>query len=482
MADDDEQLGRRRFLGVSAAAVAGLALGCGDGTGEGEDGAVPGLDAGARDAGGADGGADGGEGEDGGRDAGPPEPVVPPESTPEVDAFGLGVASGDVTADAAILWARYDGAMPLAAVVFRLDAAGGYAEQLPRLPASPAEGGFVHVEVRGLTPGARYRYAFFEMDGDARVARSPIGAFRAAIAPSAMEPLVIGAVSCTSNGRDKPTLERAGEREDLDVFLMLGDTTYNDGSSSVAQYRAKWAESLASAGWRSVRRATSVLATWDDHEVDNNFDPERDDVTDALSVMFENLPLRRDASAPDRLYKRVRWGLTAEVFVLDCRGERRRSMNEYLSRAQLDWLKAGLADSPCVFKIIANSVPIGDFPFPSESDRWEGFPAQREEILRYVDEAPIDGVIWVSGDFHFASFGRVGANDRALGWNQREVLAGPGAQTGNPAQLLLRAPQYEWSSMTNNYTTLELDPARRRARVAWHDRDASVLQTSEIVF
>ncbi|MCA9604517.1 MAG: alkaline phosphatase D family protein [Myxococcales bacterium] len=476
---DDERMGRRAFLGTTVAGAAGLAIGCGDGT-------MPMTDAGpdARDAAMArDGGAppeDGGPTEDGGTDAGAPEPVVPPEDTPEGTTFGLGVASGDVTSEAAILWTRYDGAMPLAAVVWALDASGGYAAQLPRLDVTPADGGFAHVEVTGLTPGARYRYAFFELDGEARVARSPIGAFRAAVGPTSMETLTIGAVSCTNNGRSKEVLERAGERDDLDVFLLLGDTTYNDGASSLADYRDKWAESLESAGWRAVRRVTSVYATWDDHEVDNNFDPERDDTTIARQTFFESLPLRRDATDPDRIWKRFRWGLTAEIFVLDCRGERLPSMDQYLSRAQMDWLKTGLAESPCVFKIVMSSVPIGDFPFPSENDRWEGYPGQREEILRYVDETPIDGLIWVSGDFHFASIGRVGANDRALGWNQREILAGPGAQTGNPASLLCRPPQFDWASTTNNYTTLELDPTRRRARVQWIDRDASVIQSAEI--
>ena len=73
-----------------------------------------------------------------------------------------------------------------------------------------------------------------------------------------------------------------------------------------------------------------------------------------------------NAAAPDRIWRSFRWGHSAEVFVLDCRGERRpstRSVNPtresvYISRAQMDWLKAGLRASPAVFKFIVNSVPI----------------------------------------------------------------------------------------------------------------------------
>ncbi|MCB9598320.1 MAG: hypothetical protein H6719_36740 [Sandaracinaceae bacterium] len=89
-------------------------------------------------------------------------------------------------------------------------------------------------------------------------------------------------------------------------------------------------------------------------------------------------------------------------------------------------------------------------------------------------------MLWVSGDFHFASIGRVGPNASALGGTQTEILVGPGAQTGNPGYLLCRPPQFDWASTTNNYTTLELEPMRRRARVEWHDRDGSVVRSAEV--
>jgi len=481
MSEDEKQITRRRFLASTTVATVGLAAGCGGG---GTDADAGRADAGGETDGGAsDGGvADAGAQDAGAEDAGAPEPVVPPEDTDEASTFGLGVSSGDVLPTAAILWTRYDGSMPLRAVAWEVDASGTYLRQLPSMDVTPADGGYVHVEVTGLNPAARHRYAFFEMDGETRVGRSPIGRFRAALAETSMEPLIIAGVSCTSNGRAKSTLERAGAREDLDLLLMTGDATYNDGAASVGEYRDKWDESMASAGWRAVRQGTSVLATWDDHEVDNNFNPESDDTTNARQTFFEHLPLRRDGSEPDRIWKRMRWGLTAEIFVLDCRGERQPSTrgdaDVYISRAQMDWLKNGLRDSPCVFKLIVNSVPIGDMPFPAENDRWEGYPTQREEILRFIDDEPITGVLWVAGDFHFASIGRVSGS--GFGSTQTEILVGPGAQTGNPASFLLRGPQFDWSSMTNNYTTMELDPARSLIRVQWVDDDASVIQSSEI--
>ena len=173
--DEHEKTGRRRFITTTTVAAAGLAIGCGGESGEDAGGR---RDAGRRDAGRVDASAE----EDAGtNDAGVPEPIVPPEDTPEVAQFGLGVSSGDATSAAVILQTRYDGTMPLAAVVWEVDAAGTYILQHPRRDVTPADGGFVHAEVSGLRAGARHRYAFFEMDGETRVGRSTVGRFRSAI-------------------------------------------------------------------------------------------------------------------------------------------------------------------------------------------------------------------------------------------------------------------------------------------------------------
>jgi alkaline phosphatase D len=362
---------------------------------------------------------------------------------------------------------------------------GGYGPRVFDMTVAAAPGGYVHVDVPGLTAGRRYRYAFFETMDGAPVARSAIGRFRAAIAADTEETVLIGACSCTYNPFRPQTLEHAGTREDLDLFLLLGDTSYNDGSDSVDEYRDKWEESLGREGYLAVRAATSVLATWDDHEVDNNWNPETFDMAQAArarQTFFESLPLRRDATTPDRIWKRIRWGRTVEVFVLDCRGERVPStrmgpMATYMSRAQLDWLKAGLMESSAVFKVIANSVPIGDFPaLFGAGDRWEGYPAQRTEILDFIDDMGIEGVLWVSGDFHLGSIGNVGGMG-APGANQLEVLAGPGAQLPNPLSFALGAPMWDFATEQNNYVTLGLDPATRELTVTFHRPDGGVLTT-----
>ena len=407
-----------------------------------------------------------------------------PDSTPEaaLASFPLGVASGDATSFSSVVWTRDAGGSSLVAAVWQVD--GATHTRVLLAPVAPVDG-FVHVDVTALTPGAIHRYAFFEQVGAALVSRSPIGRFRTAPAPDALVPLSFGAVSCTANGRSMSTLERAGGRTDLDLFCLLGDTTYNDGAASRADFRGRWAENLGTLGYRRLRQSTGLVTTWDDHEVTNNWNPETTSstlVSTATASFFEHLPIRRSPEAPNRVYRKFRWGSTAEFFVLDSRSERRPSTRngsgaQYLSRAQMDWLKQGLAASPAVFKVVLNSVPITNFPGLFDfvaNDRWEGYPAARNEILGWVDSRAIAGVLWVAGDFHLASTGRVspsGAGSRAI-----EVLAGPGAQVANPLGVtLIGNRQFDFVTLTNNYTAVSLNPMTRQARISYRAGNDSVI-------
>jgi alkaline phosphatase D len=476
---------RRQFLKVSAVTAAGALVACGapGATGTDPDGGTP-----------VDPELDGGTGADGGTDAGTepvdagqPLPPDEPELVMEAFNFPLGIASGDVTATRAMLWTRHDGTAPLRLRVWKM-AGEVYAERVADVAVTPADGGFLHLDLDGLVAGERYRYAFFEVDAaGALLARSAIGRFRAALAPGVKTPLVVGACSCTKQGRTPAPLLHAGQREDLDLFLLLGDTSYNDGCVTRAEYRTQWAANLGSPEYRALRSGTSVLATWDDHEVTNDFNPETIDpaqLVTARDAYFETLPLRRDPVNPERLWKSVRWGDTAEFFVLDSRSERKPSTrfngqpHQYLSPAQMSWLKAGLKASTATFKVILNSVPITNFGFSTfNPDGWLFYLQQRTEVLGWIEDEAITGVLWVAGDHHFASVGTVSALGR--GTQALEVLAGPGAQAANTLYALLRPPRWPFATGDYNYVALHLDPGTGKVRVVFHGSDGGELHSGE---
>lgn len=381
------------------------------------------------------------------------------------------------------MWTRYDGARPLALSVWEGDAERPLPDFNDReVVVEP--GGFVHVDVEGLTPGAVYRYAFREK-GEAGMA-SREGRFRTALAPGSLARVSLGATSCTRNGMPMEVMRRAG-MQGVDAFLLLGDTIYADGdppaARTVAQYRDKWTENLSTEGYRALRASAGLVAIWDDHEFANNWAGETIDPelrANGAQAFFEHTPLRRPQDAPDRIWRSLRWGATVELFALDCRGERKPSTRltpdaEYISKAQLAWLKQALADSPARFKVILNSVPIGQYAdlFQLQvDDRWEGYPAQRAEILQYVEDQHIPGVIWLSGDFHMAAAGRAAASGPGTG--ALEILAGPGAQNANPVAGKIHAPQLDFTSPANNFAVLDLDPERGEVRVSFYDEDGDV--------
>jgi alkaline phosphatase D len=406
-----------------------------------------------------------------------------PTDVPEVPlslAFPLGVASGDVTDRQAVLWTRYVGAEPLRLSVSLL-APDGRSEPVMDQPLWSGRDGFIHARVEGLVPGARYGFTFQE-DGGERALAS--GEFRAAMAPMARERMIFSASACSRNRRRFGALLQASARG-ADVHVLLGDTVYADGSRTIEDYRARWTENLGTGAYRTLRAKRSLLATWDDHEISNdwsgmNLDPEL--VDHGRATFFEHTPMRREPTEPSRVWRSIRWGLTAEFFILDGRSERRPETRgtpeaEYLSPAQLTWLMEGLKASPSRFKVLVNSVPIGDFPdtfAETERDRWTGYPAQREALLTFIEDNRIPGIFFVSGDFHMASLGRVAMD--GPGSTLVEVLAGPVAcSRPNPVWEQCRAPQFEFASPTENAGFFELDPETGEVRVSWLAADGSLL-------
>lgn len=390
----------------------------------------------------------------------PPDGLTPRE-------FPLSVASGDATPDGAMVWTAYRGSASV-----RLDVALDDDSGATTIPVTPDPEGFAHVELRGLSAGRWYRYEFVETMGGAETARSGPGRFRTAFADDTLAPLRVGAVSCINPHYPLLPLRRAAERTDLDAFLLGGDTLYADGARTISGFRDKWYEALGREPHRLLRASTSLIATWDDHEVVDNFPgPQSDGLVDvARDRFFEFLPVRRQ-TPPDRLWRKLRWGRTAEFFVLDSRGERNRATGEYLSTEQFEWLKAGLSTSPARFKVILNSVPISEFPGPlfglQREDRWEGFPTQRNALLKHIDDAQLPGVLWVAGDFHLATAGRV--SRAGPGSSAIEALVGPAGQRPNTSPTYPGKPQFDFASGVNNFTVIDLDPGTGTARLQFVD-------------
>ena len=415
--------------------------------------------------------------------SGEPESFLPP-GTIDLDLFPSGIQVTDATSSSAYVTVRWTNTDSTTLTLYRADEDLSWTsvESVVLTPTSHQR--VTHI-FRGLMPDHAYTVVAHQSDA---IYASPTR-FRTALDEDATRIVRFGASSCVGRTQKPwPTLSRAAQ-ERFDFFILAGDMVYADNSATEENYRNVWNASLSELGYRDLSASTSLVTTWDDHEVDNNWswsDPEVSQwVAPARRVYEEVLPWRHGPSATNSIWRSIKWGRTLELFVLDSRGERRDG--DYISREQLEWLKRGLSESQARFKVIVNSVPITDFDNwfgeVEADDRWQGYPIQREDILSHIEIEQIEGVFWVSGDFHYTQLGRLALEEDALGGNQWEVLSGPAGSNINPlvtTGLLQANDQFPIILETWTYVAIELNPVTGTAKLEFIDGGGLLIAEYEL--
>jgi 3-phytase/alkaline phosphatase D len=278
-----------------------------------------------------------------------------------------GIASGDVTANSAVLWTR---SVILGQVTFEVSTDSDFstiAQTVTATVTDPLQP--VKVAIAGLKSGATYYYRAIDAAG-----ATAAGQFKTATALGTLAGFQLG-VSGDWRGElaPYPAISNVSDRQ-LDLFIEHGDTIYADipspallnpdgtrkeQATSLDDFRTKHAEVYGTRfgknTWADLRASTSVLATIDDHEVTDNFaggapissDPRFSaafptDNPNALindSTLYENglqafqdyNPLRNDfygntgdprTTNERKLYRYNTYGNDAAVFVLDARSFR----------------------------------------------------------------------------------------------------------------------------------------------------------------
>ena len=372
-------------------------------------------------------------------------------------AFAKGVQSGDPLSSQVLLWTWHGTASTL---TLHYALWNGLAwTRTNTAPVEVGADGYVHHELNNLPPDTVVGYQFSDDSGQG----SPVG--QARTATEGFSTIRFGVIACTKGTYAPfPVLSHLS-KQPLDFCVHLGDVSYNDGCNTREKYRQAWTYSLTHKGYRDLTQSTPTVITWDDHEVYNNWDRESISTTFlemATGAFFEALPIRRNSNSELGLWRRLSWGDTIDLFVLDCRGERYPSRDEYLSPEQLEWLKAGLCNSSATWKLIANSVPITNMPpvFDVDvalRDRWEGFPSQRNDLLNTLRDCEVNGVLFLGGDFHMSAFAKVeaeGAASRFL-----ELIIGPSGNVENPLGILIpQDGQFPFTDARRCAAIVELSP------------------------
>lgn len=410
----------------------------------------------------------------------PPEPAPwVPDGSLDAATFPSGVQVGDVTTTAALI-SIWSSAPSLSLVLVQASGDTGW-EEIQRVEdLVPDEYGVLQTELEGLSADTAYGVVALGPDGG----RSDPTRFRTALDADGFRVITLAATSCIKLNQPWPSMSVVAA-EQVDVALFLGDAIYADSQEPVFEYRTLWAAALGQEGMRALTGSTSLVATWDDHEVDNNWNWETPDIEahfeEGLAAFRAGFPTRVGPGGTG-IWRQLSWGAVMDLFVLDCRGER--DGEQYLSTEQMDWFKAALSASSARFKVVLNSVPITDLTAfigdAAASDRWQGHPAQRAEILEHIRDNGITGVLWLSGDLHYASAGPVDPPGGTAD-DQWEVLVGPGGSTLNvSAELFEGDPQWPVMFAAWNTTLIRLDPGTGKVLVRWVGDEGEDLDSIEL--
>ncbi len=373
------------------------------------------------------------------------------------DPFTLGVASGDPTPDACVIWTRLapdplalTGGMERVRVSLGWEVAHDEAfTQVVRrgtYTAAPELGHSVHVDVQGLEPDRWYFYRFTLTEGP-----SPVGRLRTTPAVGAETPLDFAFASCQHWEQGLFTAFEHMAREDLDLVAHLGDYIYEGVSSttpvrrhhlrevvSLDDYRNRYAQYKTDPALQDAHARCPWIVTWDDHEVDNNY---AGLVGENVFESEEQMRLRRAAGyqawwehqavrvprarswADLDIRRSMAWGSLARFWVMDTRqyrsgqacgsGSRQVPCGEWgdpsrtmLGDAQERWLLDGMSASRERWQVLAQQIMMSPFdgdPGPdtfTSMDQWSGYPVARDRLLAAVAERAAGRTVVVTGDIH----------------------------------------------------------------------------------
>lgn len=346
-----------------------------------------------------------------------------PEPLPYRVQFLHGVASGDPTAEAIVLWTRLSADANVVPVQWQL----AEDKQFSRIIRSgdtttSAQSDYtVKIDVRDLDAGTEYYYRF-----KAGLVTSPTGRTKTLPAPG-IDSVKLAVFSCSNYPAGYfHVYAKAAEINDLDAVIHLGDYIYEYGADGYASenaaalqrqsvpdteiltlgdYRQRYAQYRTDTALQQLHSAAPFIAVWDDHEITNdtwrdgaeNHQDNEGDFTErkqaALKAYFEWMPIRPVAPNDEQtIYRQFEFGDLVNLLMLDTRVIGRDQQLDYanytdpvsgqldatrfnadlmqpnrtlLGNSQLLWLQDKLAQSAARWQILGQQVLMGRMLLPA---------------------------------------------------------------------------------------------------------------------
>ncbi|MDH6465497.1 alkaline phosphatase D [Micromonospora sp. A200] len=400
----------------------------------------------------------------------------------------------------------------------------------------------VKVAVSGLAPATTYWYRFGYAGGWSPTGRT----MTAPPTDAAIDRLRMGVVSCSNwEAGYFAAYRRLADRGDLNLVVHLGDYLYEYGTGqfdaggtvvrkvepahealTLADYRIRHGLYKSDPDLVALHAALPWVITWDDHEVANdawsggaeNHTPSTegawaDRVAAARRAYQEWMPVRMGEDGA--IYRRFRYGQLAELSMLDLRTYRSQQASgtavddprrTVTGDAQMTWLKAGLAASTARWKLVGNPVmmarvDVGSLPawllgplgtllgIPQNgavlnADQWDGYNADRNELVDHLRATGTRDVVFLTGDIHTSWANEVTTKSTGLSNPAAAEFVVPSVTSdnvndflklpaGNPLSALgaglIRStnPHVRWTELDGHgYGVLEVTP--QHCRMDWY--------------
>jgi len=364
--------------------------------------------------------------------------------------FLHGVASGDPTQSGVILWTRISNHGDDTVEVNYTIATDVELNDIVKIGAantSSAKDFTLKIDADGLEPATTYYYQF-EYNGEF----SRIG--RTRTANQSDEHLRFGVVSCSNYQAGYFNVYRLlSTHSDLDAVIHLGDYIYeyeegaygwdslimrghdpNHEILTLIDYRTRYSFYRLDEDLQAVHQQHPFIMIWDDHETANDSykdGAQNHDANEgswearkaaAKQAWFEWLPVRDYPN--QKIYRSLDYGNLMNLTMLDTRLEGRMPQIEtsldttlndpartLLGNTQLEWFKNELNNNNSTWHIIGNQVIFAQVQLGALSavdpradalfyDTWNGYPAERDAIIKHIEDNELDNIVILTGDFH----------------------------------------------------------------------------------
>lgn len=254
-------------------------------------------------------------------------------------------------------------------------------------------------------------------------------------------PEVIGCGSCAEQNKAQgfwdPILKVKPK-----VFLWMGDNVYAV-DHDLGSLQAAYTKLGAQRGFQFLKRSTTFLATWDDHDYgvnDGGADFAGREMAEKMFEDFWEYPAGHAVRGRPGVFNAVEYeggGRRLQIILLDTRffrsplekgnvegGPRYRANTEagatVLGAEQWQWLETQLR-RPADVRLVVSSIQV--IPEDHGFEKWANFPAERARLFRLFAETEAGGILLLSGDRHRGEISRLPRAETGMRYDLYEMTS-----------------------------------------------------------